>query len=89
MKLSKNTDFFQTKKAEVHVEKPEQSSSSGKQRVKPASERQSSAGIIVLIKQVVDILEKCGFRKLSSITQKKYGTFNYANRWSRICGESN
>lgn len=48
MKLSKNTDFFQAKKAEVHVEKPEQSSSSGKQRVKPASERQSSAGIIVL-----------------------------------------
>lgn len=66
MKLSKNTDFFQTKKAEVHVEKPEQSSSSGKQRVKPVPKRQSSAGIIVLIKQVVDILEKCGFRKLST-----------------------
>ena len=49
MKLSKNTDFFQTKKAEVHVEKPEQSSSSGKQRVKPVPKRQSSAGIIVLI----------------------------------------
>lgn len=89
MKLSKNTDFFQAKKAEVHVEKPEQSSSSGKQRVKPASERQSSAGIIVLIKQVVDILEKCGFRKLSTRVNQIQSDLNRERFVVSVVGEFN
>ena len=89
MKLSKNTDFFQTKKAEVHVEKPEQSSSSGKQRVKPAPERQSSAGIIVLIKQVVDILEKCGFRKLSTRVNQIQSDLNRERFVVSVVGEFN
>lgn len=89
MKLSKNTDFFQTKKAEVHVEKPEQSSLSGKQRVKPASERQSSAGIIVLIKQVVDILEKCGFRKLSTRVNQIQSDLNRERFVVSVVGEFN
>ena len=89
MKLSKNTDFFQTKKAEDHVEKPEQSSSSGKQRVKPAPEKQSSAGIIVLIKQVVDILEKCGFRKLSTRVNQIQSDLNRERFVVSVVGEFN
>lgn len=89
MKLSKNTDFFQTKKAEVHVEKPEQSSSSGKQRVKPVPKRQSSAGIIVLIKQVVDTLEKCGFRKLSTRVNQIQSDLNRERFVVSVVGEFN
>lgn len=89
MKLSKNTDFFQAKKAEVHVEKPEQSSSSGKQRVKPVPKRQSSAGIIVLIKQVVDILEKCGFRKLSTRVNQIQSDLNRERFVVSVVGEFN
>ena len=66
MKLSSNTDFFQMKGTGAHIQMPDQSSLSEKKKVDSVSKRQSSAGIIVLMKQTIDILEKCGFRKLSA-----------------------
>lgn len=68
MKLSNNTDFFHKKEIEIHslsvennspIEQPGTNSIEKKQRV-------SSAEITTLIKQAIDVLEKCGFGKMSA-----------------------
>ena len=89
MKLSSNTDFFQMKGTEAHIQMPDQSSLSEKQKVDSVSKRQSSAGIIVLMKQTIDILEKCGFRKLSARVNQIQNDLNRERFVISVVGEFN
>lgn len=89
MKLSSNTDFFQMKGTEAHIQMPDQSSLSEKKKVDSVSKRQSSAGIIVLMKQTIDILEKCGFRKLSARVNQIQNDLNRERFVISVVGEFN
>lgn len=89
MKLSSNTDFFQMKGTETHIQMPDQSSLSEKKKVDSVSKRQSSAGIIVLMKQTIDILEKCGFRKLSARVNQIQNDLNRERFVISVVGEFN
>ena len=89
MKLSSNTDFFQMKGTEAHIQMPDQSSLSEKQKVDSVSKRQSSAGIIVLMKQTIDILEECGFRKLSARVNQIQNDLNRERFVISVVGEFN
>ena len=89
MKLSSNTDFFQMKGTEAHIQMPDQSSLSEKKKVDSVSKRQSSAGIIVLMKQTIDILEKCGFRKLSARVKQIQNDLNRERFVISVVGEFN
>lgn len=89
MKLSSNTDFFQMKGTEAHIQMPDQSSLSEKKKVDSVSKRQSSAGITVLMKQTIDILEKCGFRKLSARVNQIQNDLNRERFVISVVGEFN
>ena len=68
MKLSSNTDFFQKKRTEFHEQTPDNSMSLGQQETNRVEKRQrkSSAEISALIKQAIEVLDKCGFGKMST-----------------------
>jgi GTP-binding protein EngB required for normal cell division len=68
MKLSSNTDFFQKKGIEIHGQSPDTSIPLGKQGKGHVESRQrkSSAEMSALIKQTIDVLEKCGFGRMSA-----------------------
>ena len=67
MKLTSNTDFFQKKGTEVQGQTLDNSTSVGQQEANHVEKRQrkSSAEISALIKQTTDVLDKCGFGKMS------------------------
>lgn len=67
MKLANNTDFFQKKATEVRTNS-DSPIHLGQQGANHAENkhRQSSAEISALIKQTVDVLDKCGFGKMSA-----------------------
>lgn len=67
MKLSNNTDFFQKKGSEVRTNS-DNFSQLGQQVTNRTENRhrQSSAEISTLIKQTIDVLDKCGFGKMST-----------------------
>lgn len=67
MKLANNTDFFQKKATEVRANSYSHTHL-GQQGANRAENkhRQSSAEISALIKQTVDVLDKCGFGKMSA-----------------------
>lgn len=67
MKLANNTDFFQKKATKV-LANSDSSIHLGQQGANRAENkhRQSSAEISTLIKQAVDVLDKCGFGKMSA-----------------------
>lgn len=68
MKLSSYTDFFQKERTEVHEQTPDKSTLLGQQGANRVEKRQrkSSAEISALIKQTIDVLDKCGFGKMSA-----------------------
>lgn len=68
MKLSNNTDFFHKKGIEVHSQDTENNALLEQQGVNPIKERQrsSNAEMSALIKQTIDVLDKCGFGKMSA-----------------------
>ena len=68
MKLSNNTDFFHKKGIEVHSQGTENNAPLEQQEVNPIKERQrsSNAEMSALIKQTIDVLDKCGFGKMSA-----------------------
>lgn len=68
MKLTSNTDFFQKKGTEVKGQTPDKSTLLGQQGANRVEKRQrkSSAEISALIKQTIDVLDKCGFGKMSA-----------------------
>lgn len=68
MKLTNNTDFFHKKGIEIHSQSIENNAPM-EQSVANTIEKQqrvSSVEITTLIKQTVDVLEKCGFGKMSA-----------------------
>ena len=67
MKLANNTDFFQKKATEVRAnsDSPTHLGQQGANRTEN-KHRQSSAEISALIKHTVDLLDKCGFGKMSA-----------------------
>lgn len=68
MKLTSNTDFFQKKGTEVKGQTPDKSTLLGQQGANRVEKRQrkSSAEISALIKKTIDVLDKCGFGKMSA-----------------------
>lgn len=68
MKLASNTDFFEKKGTEVHGYTPDKFTSTGQQEVNRVEKRQRKASgkIFTLITQTIDVLEKCGFGKMSA-----------------------
>lgn len=89
MKLSNNTDFFQTKGNEVHEQMPNQSSPLGKPVVNSIKKRQSSADIIALIKRTIEVLEKCGFKRLSTMVNLVQNDLNRERFVISVVGEFN
>lgn len=68
MKLSNNTDFFHKKGIEIHslsVENNAPIEQSGANSINK-KQRVSSLEITTLIKHTIDVLEKCGFGKMSA-----------------------
>lgn len=67
MKLTNNTDFFQKKGTEVRTtsDSPTHWGQQGANRTED-KHRQSSAEISALIKHTIDVLDKCGFGKMSA-----------------------
>lgn len=68
MKLSRNTDFFQKKGTAVHGQNTENFTHSEQQVSNHAVSRHSKSRseISALIKQSIDVMDKCGFVKMSA-----------------------
>lgn len=68
MKLSNNTDFFHKKGIEVYSQSTENNAPLEQQGANPIKKRQrsSNAEMSALIKQTIDVLDKCGFGKMSA-----------------------
>lgn len=65
MKLSNNTDFFQKKGAEFPKQTPTPLGQHEANHVEKR-QRKSNAEISALIKQTIEVLDKCGFGKMSA-----------------------